>query len=335
MFLSPSAAARRLKVSTKALRLYESRGLIAPDRNPAGWRAYGPETMAKAREITALRGLGLSLAQIGRLLDAPQEREAVLVEQLSRLQAQAAALRTALAPPPIPSAPLAAFDLPWPWNGERFELRDTAAITYLIGPMGSGKTRFQIALEKHLPGTRSVDLDRVDDGGRAAFERLAAEPALRTRVARALARIAGEDLESANPQVAILVPLLAGLEADNHRNLVVDLPEYGLEGDLQRRLIRDLRAQAERGERSERTLFLITRSNGILDLGAVGPAEAVFLFPPNHSPPYRVTPAPGMVGYEAVAMCLAAPADRARVEQSQPWRAHIAVSEALLTASRA
>ena len=136
MFLSPSAAARRLKVSTKALRLYESRGLIAPDRNPAGWRAYGPETMAKAREITALRGLGLSLAQIGRLLDAPQEREAVLVEQLSRLQAQAAALRTALAPPPIPSAPLAAFDLPWPWNGERFELRDTAAITYLIGPMG-------------------------------------------------------------------------------------------------------------------------------------------------------------------------------------------------------
>ena len=42
-FLNPSAAARRLGVSAKALRLYEQRGLVAPSRTPAGWRAYGPD----------------------------------------------------------------------------------------------------------------------------------------------------------------------------------------------------------------------------------------------------------------------------------------------------
>ena len=57
-FLSPSEAARRLGVSAKALRLYEARGLIAPVRTSAGWRAYGPEQMARGGEIATLRALG-------------------------------------------------------------------------------------------------------------------------------------------------------------------------------------------------------------------------------------------------------------------------------------
>ncbi len=41
-FLNPSEAARRLGISAKALRLYEQRGLIAPVRSSAGWRASSP-----------------------------------------------------------------------------------------------------------------------------------------------------------------------------------------------------------------------------------------------------------------------------------------------------
>ena len=67
-FLSAAEAAERLGVSAKALRLYEQRGLVAPTRTPAGWRAYGPEQMAQAAEIVALRRLGLSLAQVARAL---------------------------------------------------------------------------------------------------------------------------------------------------------------------------------------------------------------------------------------------------------------------------
>ncbi|WGM40327.1 MerR family transcriptional regulator [Caulobacter sp. NIBR1757] len=47
-YFSPAEAASRLGVSAKALRLYEQRGLVAPPRTEAGWRAYGPEQMARA-----------------------------------------------------------------------------------------------------------------------------------------------------------------------------------------------------------------------------------------------------------------------------------------------
>lgn len=45
------SAARQLGVSVKALRVYEARGLIAPQRTAAGWRVYGPEQMNRAREV--------------------------------------------------------------------------------------------------------------------------------------------------------------------------------------------------------------------------------------------------------------------------------------------
>jgi DNA-binding transcriptional MerR regulator len=66
--LSASAAAHRLGISIKALRLYEKRGLLAPGRTPAGYRAYGPAVLDRAAQIVALRGLGLSLAQIARVM---------------------------------------------------------------------------------------------------------------------------------------------------------------------------------------------------------------------------------------------------------------------------
>ena len=54
--LSPSEAARRLGISTKALRLYQERGLMKPMRTVAGWRAYGPEQMARAPLIVDTAG---------------------------------------------------------------------------------------------------------------------------------------------------------------------------------------------------------------------------------------------------------------------------------------
>ena len=60
-YLQPSDAAGLLGVSAKALRIYEERGLIAPLRSESGWRTYGPNEMARAREIVSLRALGFSL----------------------------------------------------------------------------------------------------------------------------------------------------------------------------------------------------------------------------------------------------------------------------------
>ena len=76
---SPAQASAALGVSIKALRLYEQHGLLAPERTRTGWRAYDPSTMARAAEIVALRGLGLSLMHIARVLDGnPQDLDAGL-----------------------------------------------------------------------------------------------------------------------------------------------------------------------------------------------------------------------------------------------------------------
>jgi len=67
-FLSPSETARRLGVSVKALRVYEAQGLVEPVRTENGWRAYGPEQVARLHQILALKRLGLPLRAIGELL---------------------------------------------------------------------------------------------------------------------------------------------------------------------------------------------------------------------------------------------------------------------------
>ena len=68
LYLNPADAARQLGVSTKALRIYETRGLLTPTRTAAGWRTYGPDAMARAGQIIALRALGMGLDQIGCVL---------------------------------------------------------------------------------------------------------------------------------------------------------------------------------------------------------------------------------------------------------------------------
>lgn len=318
-FLYPSEAARRLGVSAKALRLYEQRGLVNPVRTSAGWRAYGPAEMARAREVAVLRALGLSLAQVERVLGGEgQDLEPALAAHQATLEGQAwrlaevvekvRAARAGLARGQQPSpaelsallgeGPAVAFDLPWPWGGERFELRDIRALNYIIGPLGSGKTRLARSIAQALPDAGFLDLERT--------AQVAVDPGLETRVARAMAWL----VEEGASETAALADLLAHLEAERPAALVVDMVEQGLDEPTQEVLIAHLRRRGE----AARPLFLMTRSSAILDLAAMGPDEAIILCPANHSPPSRVTPHPGARGYEAVATCLASPSVRARTE---------------------
>jgi hypothetical protein len=208
------------------------------------------------------------------------------------------------------------FDLPWPWGGEPFWLNDIRPLNYIIGPLGSGKTRLARRIAESLPDAAFVGLDRLADDGAAARTRLDADPALRGRVDRTLAWLIGEGASLSQA----LIALLAGLEADGPAIMVVDMLEQGLDAATQQALIAHLRRRGPEG----RPLFMLTRSSAILDLDAVGCDEAIILCPANHSPPTRVAPYRGAPGYEAVATCLASPEVRARTEGVIAWRPQVA-----------
>jgi DNA-binding transcriptional MerR regulator len=338
-FLNPSEAAKQLGVSAKALRVYEQRGLVAPVRTEAGWRAYGPNEMARAAEIVALRALGLSLAQVARVLGGdPQGLEQALAAHQATLECQVRQLvgtvekvrsvRADLAQGQAPAigelprlmGPAAgfsvAFDLPWPWGGEPFELRDIRPLNYIIGPLGSGKTRLAQRIAETLPDATFVGPERLTDGGAAARARLDADPALKSRVDQSLAWLAEDGAARSEAMVALLV----ALESEGPAVLVIDMVEQGLDQTAQEALVAHLRRRGPGGRR----LFLLTRSCSILDLAAVGAYEAIILCPANHSPPTLVAPYPGAPGYEAVATCLASPEVRARTEGVIAWRPQVA-----------
>ncbi|WP_454851403.1 MerR family DNA-binding transcriptional regulator [Rhizobium binxianense] len=338
-FLNPSEAARRLGVSAKALRLYEQRGLITPVRTAAGWRTYGPAEMAGAGEIVSLRRLGLSLAQVSLVLGGdPACLEPALAMHQATLERQlrqtagtlekVRALRTDLAAGQTPSAAdlasltkpagqaSVAVTLPWPWGGESFELSEIRPLTYIIGPLGSGKTRLAHALVDALPDAAFIGLDRLAENGAGAQAKLDADPALRERVHQSLAWLVDEGA-TASPA---LIALLAALESGEAAALVLDMAEQGLDPATQEALGAYLR----RCGTEARPLFVLTRSSSILDLDAVAANEAIILCPANHSPPSFVAPYPGAPGYEAVATCLASPEVRARTEGMIAWRPQVA-----------
>src|SRR3984957_3176363 len=216
--------------------------------------------MPRAAEIVALRALGLSLAQVARVLgDDPQGLEPALaahqatlegrIRQLAGVVEKVSDLRAGLARGKSPTArelvrlfePSAecsvAFDLPWPWGGERFELRDIRPLNYIIGPLGSGKTRLAKRLAETLPNAAFLGLDRLERGGAAARAQLDADPALKSRVDQALAWLV-EDGAAAS---AAFIALLVGLESEGAAVVVVDMVEQGLDQATQEAVIAHLR----------------------------------------------------------------------------------------------
>lgn len=59
----------RTGLSRKALRLYEERGFVVPDRTEAGYRLYGHEALRRLELIRRARHLEMTTRELGDFLD--------------------------------------------------------------------------------------------------------------------------------------------------------------------------------------------------------------------------------------------------------------------------
>jgi MerR family transcriptional regulator, thiopeptide resistance regulator len=85
-------------LTSRALRFYEARGLVAPLRTAAGRRLYGAAELTRVHQIVALKKAGLTLAQMQKLFDnRPIALADLLRSQLAALTEQSAALDRAKA----------------------------------------------------------------------------------------------------------------------------------------------------------------------------------------------------------------------------------------------
>src|ERR1700682_5042386 len=88
-----SVAARLANMHPQTLRMYESRGLIEPQRSPKGTRLYSQEDVERRKRIQEMTAeLGLNLAGVERVLRLEQEIDDMHVRieeiELQALQAQ-------------------------------------------------------------------------------------------------------------------------------------------------------------------------------------------------------------------------------------------------------
>lgn len=81
-----SVAADMVSMQIQNLRVYERRGLVAPDRTPGGSRLYSPDDIERLHRIRDLLGEGLNLAGVARVL-ALEDRVRVLEERLRQRDA--------------------------------------------------------------------------------------------------------------------------------------------------------------------------------------------------------------------------------------------------------
>lgn len=79
--------ARRTALSARTIRFYEQIGLLtASTRTDGGHRVYGAGEVAQLQRVSSLRRLGLTLAQVGEVLEGGVDALGVVRLQLQRLR---------------------------------------------------------------------------------------------------------------------------------------------------------------------------------------------------------------------------------------------------------
>ena len=88
-----SVAAELAEMHPQTLRMYEQRGLIAPQRSPKGTRLYSQEDVERLRRIQEMTAeLGMNLAGVERVFEL-EEQLARMSRRIEAMEAEAQQLR--------------------------------------------------------------------------------------------------------------------------------------------------------------------------------------------------------------------------------------------------
>lgn len=88
-----AVAAQLSDLPEATLRLFESKGLLTPSRSDGGTRRYSDDDVDRLRRAAELRGDGLNIAGIQRVLDL-QDENAGLQSENAGLHTENAGLKT-------------------------------------------------------------------------------------------------------------------------------------------------------------------------------------------------------------------------------------------------
>ncbi len=80
--------ADRTGVSVRALRYYEEKGVLAPDRTHSGYRIFADPDVRKVAHIQTLLAAGLGMALIGEILACLSGESLLLDDCRERLEAE-------------------------------------------------------------------------------------------------------------------------------------------------------------------------------------------------------------------------------------------------------
>lgn len=81
-----SEACERTGLTKKAIRHYESLGLVSPRILPNGYRVYGQGEVSRLNQVALLSHLGFSLAEISEMLEAPDSADSRIGDRIRELK---------------------------------------------------------------------------------------------------------------------------------------------------------------------------------------------------------------------------------------------------------
>ena len=94
--LDISDVARLTGLTSRALRFYEARGLIAPLRTASGRRRYGPVELERLHQILTMKRAGLTIAQIQSMMARPTlDLRSLVLAQIDALAVRQREIATA------------------------------------------------------------------------------------------------------------------------------------------------------------------------------------------------------------------------------------------------